>query len=158
MRLSSAVLVPAIGVGLLSMAACNLKGPQTSSLAPVSAASSHVLVFSDDGANAKLALAESPATLMLECAHGTGRVHVTHASTGAPQNVLTLVSGDARDQLKADRQSFEGQTLVLGETTVDAPSLAAFRRSGRLQVSYAGTGLAADARPESFFAACERRG
>ncbi|CAN5344179.1 hypothetical protein BH09PSE2_BH09PSE2_16430 [soil metagenome] len=156
MRLSTVLLIPA-ALGLVSMAACNLQGAQTSALAPTTTASSHVLLFSDDGSNAKLALAESPATLMLECAHGTGRVHVTHASTGAPQAVLTLASGSTRDDLRADRQAFEGQTLVLGESQSNAPALSAFRRSGRLQVSYAGQGLAADAQPEAFFAACERR-
>ncbi len=156
MRLSTLVLIPAAAAGLLSVAACNLQGEQTSALAPVTAAASHVLVFSDDGSNAKLALAESPATLMLECGHGTGRVHITHASTGAPQPVLTLASGSTSDLLPAQRQAFEGQTLVLGEAAADAPALTAFRRSGRLQVSYDGQGLAADAQPEAFFAACER--
>ena len=142
--------------GLTALAACS-HGNEGAALASIPAGPSHVLVFSDDGANAKLALADEPAALMLECAHGSRTVHVTHAAIGGPDATLTLASGGAADSVKADRQAFEGQTLVLADTTTDAPALSAFRRSGLIKVSYAGSDLSAGARPEPFFAACEGR-
>lgn len=153
---SNLLVLAASAAGLIGVAACSHDTGQAS-LAPVTNGSSHALMFSDDGANAKLALAEDPAGLMLECAHGSGIVHVTHASTGDPAAILLLTSGSTTSEMKADRQAFEGQTLVLADTTTDAPALTAFRRSGRLQVRYAGEGLTADAHPEPFFAACEGR-
>ena len=143
--------------GLIALAACSHEAasPALASVAPNSL--SHVLVFSDDGSNAKLALADQPAALMLECAHGSRTVHVTHASVRDPAPMLTLASGAAASSMKADRQAFEGQTLVLADTTTDAPALNAFRRSGVIKVSYAGSDLTAGARPEAFFAACEGR-
>ena len=163
MSLRSKTLFALAGFGVIAgLAACNHDEAQagfaSSSLAPASAGSSHALVFSDDGANAKLALADGPAALMLECAHGSNTVHVTHASIGAPASTLILVSSGASAPMKADRQAFEGQTLVLGETALDAPALAAFRKSGRLSVRYGDEGLTADAHPEGFFKACERAG
>ena len=118
---------------------------------------SHVLLFTDDGANAKLALADEPAALMLECAHGSRTVHVTHAAVENPAPSLTLTSGGVADSITAERQAFEGRTLVLADTTTDAPALSAFRRSGVLKVSYGGGELVAGARPEAFFAACSGR-
>ena len=153
---SQIVLLAGSALGLTALAACSHESGGEA-LASVPAGPSHVLVFSDDGANAKLALAEQPAALMLECAHGSRTVHVTHAAMGGPSPVLTLASGSTADSMKADRQAFEGQTLVLADTTTDAPALSAFRRSGVLKVSYAGGDLTAGARPEAFFAACEGR-
>lgn len=153
---SKLLLIATTTVSLAALGACNNERGQAS-LAPITSDSSHALVFSDDGANAKLALAENPATLMLECAHGSRTVHVTHASAEAPAPVMVLASGAGTSEMRADRQAFEGQTLVLGDTTTDAPALTEFRRSGRLQVRYSGVGLTADAHPEPFFAACEGR-
>jgi hypothetical protein len=159
MALRSPILTAAVAAaGLLSLAACNSEGrPQGTALAPA-AGPSNVLVFSDDGANAKLALAAQPAALMLECAHGSGAVHLTHASDRGPAPVITLASDGAAQPLKAERQAFEGQTLVLADLPADAPPLQAFRRSGRIAVDYAGARLTADARPEAFFAACSKAG
>ena len=143
--------------GFLALAACSHES-STSALASVpTGGPSHELVFSDDGSNAKLALADQPAALMLECTHGSKTVHVTHAAVEGPAPTLTLVSGGASDLVKGDHQAFEGQTLVLGDTTVDSPALAAFRRSGVIRVNYAGSDLTAGARPEPFFKACEGR-
>ena len=156
MMIRSKVLLAVLGIGILGgVAACNHESGQAS-LAPATGGSSNALVFSDDGSNAKLALADQPAALMLECAHGSRTVHVTHASVAGPAEELVLVSDGSEAPMKADRQAFEGQTLVLGETPLDAPALDAFRKSGRLSVHYGGEGLTADAHPEAFFAACSK--
>lgn len=154
---SQLIVLAGAALGAAALAACSHGTAGTALASPPVGGLSHVLVFTDDGGNAKLALAEDPAALMLECAHGSRTIHVTHAAVGGPAPVLTLASGATSDSVKADRQAFEGQTLVLADTTTDAPALNAFRRSGVIKVSYAGSDLTAGAQPEPFFAACEGR-
>jgi hypothetical protein len=147
-----ALIGAAAGVSVLAGCSHETPGP---ALAAANTPSQSLL-FTDDGANAKLATA-SGSSLMLECAHGSHAVHITHASDRGPAPTLTLISGGATSPLKASQQNFMGQTLVLAHAKTDIPALAAFRRSGVLTVNYAGAGVTAAAEPNAFFAACEGR-
>ena len=123
--------------------------------------------YLDEGPSAKLAYGEANSDnvgLMLQCARGSRMVEVSDVVRSAPARTLTLVSAGQRSDLDAQVQPGEGQPLVVAHAPSAAPVLSAFRRSGRMEVSYAGLRYSVAAKPqeqpsvERFFSACERRG
>lgn len=122
--------------------------------------------FLDEGPSAKLAYGQANSDnvgMMLECAKGSRRVDVTDVVRSAPSPTLTLASGRARASLKAEVSSGEGAPLLTATTRSDSPVLQGFRRSGTMEVAYAGLRyqMVASAKErdgvERFFNACEAR-
>ena len=122
------------------------------------------LFYMDEGASAKLAYGQANSDnvgLMLQCQKGSRQIDVTDAARTMPSGTLTLASSGAQTTLKTEAQSFEGSSFVVAHAPSEAAPLRAFRRSGRMDVAYAGThyGVAASADEragvELFFAACE---
>ena len=125
---------------------------------------SYGLYFLDEGASAKLAYGQANSDnvgLMLECAKGSGRVDVTDVVRSAPSPTLTLTSGSARSELKAAVEVGEGAPMLTASTRSDSAVLRGFRRSGTMEVAYAGLRYRMIASPkerdgvERFFSACE---
>lgn len=124
------------------------------------------LFYLDEGASAKLAYGQANSDnvgLMLQCAKGSRMVEVSDAVRSAPAPTLTLASAGRTTDLKAQVQSGEGPPVVVARTSASSPVLAGFRRSGKIEVSYAGLRYGVAAKPqeraglEQFFAACEGR-
>lgn len=118
----------------------------------------------DEGLSAKLAYGEADSDnvgLMLQCAKGSKVIEITDVIRSAPAPTLTLTSGGVRSELQAQAPAGEGVMVARASTT--APALAGFRKSGRIEVAYAGLKYGVSARPqermaiERFFTACERR-
>jgi hypothetical protein len=151
----------------LSLSGCMQDGAQRAAApTPASTVPGFGLYYMDEGASAKLAYGapnSDDVDLMLECAKGSRQVQVTEAAGAAHAPVLTLVSAGRRADFKAEAQTGDGSTILVANATTDAAPLQAFRRSGKLEVAYAGARVgvnaSADERPgvERFFAACERR-
>jgi|GEM_PF-1751618 len=119
--------------------------------------------YLDDGATAKLAYGEANSDnvgLMMECAKGSRTVLVTDLVRSAPAATLTLISGGARADLPAAVEAGDGPAIVTASLRTDAPALTSFRKSGAMEVSYAGLRYAMKAAPaerervEQFFGAC----
>jgi hypothetical protein len=124
------------------------------------------LYYLDEGASAKLAYGQANSDnvgLMLQCAKGSRLVEVSDTVRSAPAPTLVLASDGRTSALKAEVQSGEGSPMVLARAPAASPALAGFRRSGRIEVSYAGLRYGVAAKPqeradvERFFAACEGR-
>jgi hypothetical protein len=122
--------------------------------------------FLDEGENAKLAYGQANSddvALMLQCAKGSSRVEVSDVIRSAPAPTLTLNAGGAKSDVKVEVQPGPGVSIAVGEAPLAAPALKAFRRSGAVQVSYAGLSYAVSAKPqeqrsvERFFSVCEER-
>jgi hypothetical protein len=122
--------------------------------------------FLDEGPTAKLAYGEANSDnvgLMLECAKGSRVVEVTDMVRSAPAPTLTLASAGDVTRLKAEVQSGEGAAIVVARAPSTAPALAGFRRSGHVEVAYAGLRYAIAAKPherasvDRFFALCDGR-
>ena len=124
------------------------------------------LFFLDEGPSAKLAYGEANSDnvgLMLECAKGSHRVRVTDLVRSAAAPMVTLVSDGRETALKTTVAPGAGSSIYPASAPAGAPALAGFRRSGRMQVSYAGLRYGVVAKPnermsvEQFFTACEGR-
>jgi hypothetical protein len=122
--------------------------------------------FVDEGGSAKLAYGQADSDnvgLMLECAKGSGLVEVSDLVRSAPAAVLTLASGGGSNALRAEVQAGEGSPMVVTRVASSAPAMAGFRKSGRLEVAYAGLSYGLAARPfeqisvQRFFNACDGR-
>jgi hypothetical protein len=122
--------------------------------------------YLDEGDSAKLAYGEANSDnvgLMLQCAKGSRLVEVSDAVRSAPDSRLTLKSGDSRSEVKVEIMPGPVAAVAVGQAPVAAPALASFRRSGTMQVSYAGLTYAMAAKDrekpalERFFSACEAR-
>ena len=122
------------------------------------------LFYMDEGVSAKLAYGQANSDnvgLMLQCQKGSRQIDVTDALRATPSDTLTLASNGSQTTLKTETQSFEGSSFLVAHTNSEAAPLKAFRRSGQMNVAYAGTRYALAASPseragvESFFAACE---
>jgi hypothetical protein len=122
------------------------------------------LYFTDEGRSAKLAYGEPNSDnvgLMMECAKGSRQVKLTDVvrSTSAPS--LILVSEGRRSELKAAVEPGAGHSIYTANAPAAAPALAGFRRSGKIEVGYAGLRYGIAAKPnerpgvERFFAACD---
>jgi hypothetical protein len=123
--------------------------------------------YLDEGPSAKLAYGEPNSDnvgLMLQCTRGSRMVEVSDVVRSAPANMLSLASLGQRTDLAAKTEAGEGAPMVVAHAPSAAPALAAFRKSGRMEVSYAGMRYSVAAKPqeqasvERFFSTCERRG
>jgi hypothetical protein len=121
--------------------------------------------FLDDGGSAKLAYGQASSDnvgLMMQCAKGSRTVQVSDVVRSASAPTMTLASAGRSSSLKVDVQPGPGAAVATGQAPVSAPALAAFRKSGQIEVSFAGARYGMAARPqerpiiERFFAACER--
>jgi hypothetical protein len=167
MRAVKAGVAAALGAAsLLVIASCSQDGARQIAAAPSTTVPGFGLFYVDEGGSAKLAYGQANSDdvdLMLECAKGSRTVQVTDVARTAGPAVLTLVSSGASARLNTRTDDGEGSTLLVADSAVDSAPLAAFRRTGRLEVSQAGVrhGLVAraDERPgvERFFTACEGR-
>ena len=124
------------------------------------------LFFLDEGPSAKLAYGEANSDnvgLMLECAKGSRLVRVSDAIRSAPAAMLTLVSDGRTSALKTAVEPGPGASIYTASAPAGSPALAGFRRSGRMEVSYAGLRYGIAAKPtermgiEKFFSACDGR-
>jgi hypothetical protein len=121
--------------------------------------------FLDEGPSAKLAFGQANSDnvgLMLQCAKGSRTVEVSDIirTTSAP--TLMLASGGQQSNIAVETQPGPGAALAVGTAPSGSGALAGFRRSGQIEVSYAGARYAMTAKPqeradvERFFAACDR--
>lgn len=164
------IMLPAAALfAMAAIAGCSHEGEQARldmqpEPAPIPTAM-HVLAFSDDGANAKLASMDAGfggPGLMLECEHGTRLVHLTRVGGDAASTTLALAADGLRSALAIRPQTFEGRSLSTAEASSDALALRGFRRTALLRVEDGPRSLTAtteDGREgaERFFAACEAR-
>jgi hypothetical protein len=151
------------GLSLLGLAAC-MDDAREARLTPTTT-QGYGLFYVDEGASTKLAYGapnSDDVSLMLQCAKGSRVVEISDLSRGGSAPILTLASEGLKADLKAAVDRGEGAALVTARTGVDAPPLQAFRRSGRIDIGYAGAryGIAANAFEragiERFFKACDR--
>jgi hypothetical protein len=162
LKTGGAVLI--VGVSILGLAAC-MQERQEAKLAPQPAPSGFGLFYMDEGASVKLAYGapnSDDVGFMMQCAKGSRRVEITDvARVGAPPN-LTLNAQGRAAALRAVLVDGAGTSILVARTAADTPPLQAFRRSGRIDVVYAGKryGVTASAAEkvgvERFFSACER--
>jgi hypothetical protein len=155
-------------LGLLAcgtLPACTSDQPQ-SPTAAISDTSSYGLFYLDEGASAKLAYGQANSDnvgLMLECAKGSRLVELTDVVRSSPAPVITLISAGARSDLRTDPPSADNSGVLIAHAKTDAPALEGFRRTGSLEVAYAGLHYRIAATPqarrgvERFFSACETR-
>jgi len=119
--------------------------------------------LTDEGGSAKLAYGEANSDnvdLMLQCAKGSRVVDVIDALQAKGAHRLTLTSSGKAETLKVHAEDGEGGELWVARTAINDAPLAAFRRSGQLDVArgslHADIGATADerVRVERFFTAC----
>lgn len=152
-------LVFVAGVGTL--AACGYDSQK----AALNAAPGFGLYYNDAGQTASLAYGQPNSdnvALMLECAKGSGRVQVSDAARTGPVPQIVLASSGMKSTLAARMEASEGPPVLVADAGTASPALAAFRRTGRIDVAYGDVryGVSADraeqGRVAKFFAACER--
>ena len=160
-----------IVLGVTALAALALSGCMEGSgreqahVAPQSSAPGFSFYLMDEGPSVKLAYGQANSDnvgLMLQCRKGSGEVEITEA-TGTPKVArLTLVSSGTSAALKTRLDSGEGSPVLVASARIDAAPLAAFRRSGAIEVVRSDgrypIKATSDDRPriEGFFRACER--
>lgn len=129
------------------------------------AASGFAFHFLDEGESAKLAYGQANSDnvgLMLQCAKGSRTVEVSDIVRSRPASTMTLASQGQSAELKTEIQPGPSAAIAVARAPAANPALQGFRRSGQLQVSYAGLKYAMAARPderasvERFFSMCER--
>ena len=151
----------ALAAGGVLMTGCTYgdKPQPTASIAPTFG-----FYYLDEGPSAKLAYGEANSDnvgLMLQCAKGSRMIDVSDVVRSSAAPTLTLASSGQRTELKAEVKAGEGMPVVMARSPSGAPALIGFRRSGRIEVSYAGLRYGIIAKPqerasvERFFAACE---
>lgn len=147
--------------GLGALAACGYDGQK----AALNGTPGYGLYYNDSGQTASLAYGQPNSdnvALMLECAKGSGRVQVSDAARTGPVPQIVLASSGVKSTLAARMETAEGPPVLVADARVASPALAAFRRTGRIDVAYGDVryGLSADraerGRVARFFAACER--
>jgi hypothetical protein len=162
MKLRYLALTLAIAGGGVALMACSHDETQAR-LDPAPRAEMGFFLV-DEGDHAKLAYGEANSDnvgLMLECAKGSGVVQVTDLVRSSPSPTLTLASDGARSSLAAKVDAGEGMAVATAKARLDAPALRGFRRTGAMEVSYAGLRYTLAASPrerdrlQSFFSACD---
>jgi hypothetical protein len=157
----AAVLIA--GLSALVAAACTQDGSKGA--LPAAANPGFALFYMDEGASAKLAYGapnSDDVGLMMECAKGSHTIYVSDVARGGAAPTLTLASQGRSASLAATPSSGDGAALLTARARSDIPPMQAFRRSGRIDVAYAGSKYAITASPteragvERFFAACDR--
>lgn len=121
--------------------------------------------YLDEGDSAKLAYGQANSDnvgLMLQCAKGSRMVEVSDLVRSNSAPTMTLASGGQKSDMKVDVQPGPGAAVAVGRTALASPALAGFRKSGQMEVSYAGLHYTVAAKPQDrptldrFFSACER--
>ena len=121
--------------------------------------------FLDEGESAKLAYGQANSDnvgLMLQCMKGSRQVEVSDIVRSSPASTLTIASQGQSAQLKTEIQPGPSAAIAVARASAASPALQGFRRSGQLEVSYAGLKYAMAAKPEEkasaerFFSMCER--
>jgi hypothetical protein len=158
----SVALLAVLGLSGMGAASCTQDGSKGALPAP---APGFALFYMDEGSSAKLAYGapnSDDVGVMMECAKGSNVIEVSEVARTGPSHTLDLTSQGRSASLQAIPAGGEGEVLVIGRTRSDAPPLQAFRRSGRIDVAYAGTQYAIETNPtersgvKRFFAACDR--
>jgi len=161
-------LAAALVIAGAALSACGHEQGQTrASLSP-----GFGLFYNDQGATAVLAYGQANSddvALMLQCRKGSGRVQVSDVARhpmakGAPAPRLVLTSNGRRTELPArvETGQSDGPPILTADTALDGDALKAFRRSGRISVSFGDVRYGLTARTqeragvERFFVACTR--
>ncbi len=124
------------------------------------------LYYNDQGSVAALAYGAANSDdvgLMLQCVKGSGRVEVSDVARQAPAPRLILTSAGRSTELPVALQSgmSDGPPILTADTSSKSDALAAFRKSGRINVTYGkiryGLRATSDEKRgvEEFFTACE---
>ena len=159
LRILALTTVLAAGV---MIAGCSHDETQTSGL-DLATAQPLGFFYLDEGDSAKLAYGEANSDnvgLMMECAKGSRTVQVTDLVRSNTAPTLSLISNGVRADLPAAVETEGGPAIVTASLKADAPALAGFRRSGVMEVAYAGLRYDMRAAPaerervEQFFTAC----
>ena len=127
------------GLGVLGLAAC-MDDAREARLMPTTTPG-YGLFYMDEGASTKLAYGapnSDDVSLMMQCAKGSRMVEISDLSRGGSAPTLTLASEGRKAELKATADNGDGTALVTARAAIDAAPLQAFRRSGRIDVGYAG--------------------
>jgi hypothetical protein len=163
-KLKTSVTALMAGVAILGLSAC-MQTRQEAKVLPQPTPSGFGLFYTDEGASVKLAYGaphSDDVGFMMQCAKGSRRVEITDVARGGAGANLTLSSQGHATALKIALADGDGTPILVARTTADAPPLQAFRRSGRIDLAYAGkrysvmAGPAEKVRVERFFSACER--
>ena len=146
------------------LAACTHGGRQAA-VASIPTPYAYGLFYADEGTSVKLAYGAANSddvSLMMMCAKGSHRIEVTDMARDGAAPTLTLVSGGQTAQLKTSPVGGDGEPLLVAHASADLAPLAAFRRSGRIDVAYPGARYVIIATPseraavERFFSACDQ--
>ncbi len=147
-----------------TFAGCSYNSAERAALEPATPGMG--FFFLDEGASAKLAYGVANSDnvgLMMECDKGSRLVRVTDLVRSNAAPVIILASAGKRSELAAKVDPGMGQPLVTASAPSASPAFTGFRRSGKIEVSYAGLNYAVAAKDfekpqvEKFFAACEGR-
>ena len=121
--------------------------------------------YLDEGGSAKLAFGQANSDnvgLMLQCAKGSRVVEVSDLVRSNSAPTMTLASGGQRSDMKVEVQPGPSSAIAVGRAPLGSPALAGFRKSGQIEVTYAGLHYAVAAKPQDrasldrFFTACDR--
>lgn len=161
MAIRSSVLA-GLGLAALAIAGCSHDDQRAAML--LTEAPQFGLFFNDQGESASLAYGEANSdnvSLMLQCDKGSGKVQVSDIARSEKAPALMLASGGDKNDLGARLEPSEvGPSLLVADTTPDAPALKGFRKTGRITVgqgsdSYRITAAGRErAEVDLFFTAC----
>lgn len=121
--------------------------------------------YLDEGPSAKLAYGQANSDnvgLMLQCSKGSKVVEVSDMVRTQAAPTMTLASSGQQSNVSMKVEPGPGAAVATGRTSAESPALAGFRKSGQIEVTYAGFKYGMRAKPqeranvERFFAACER--
>ena len=121
--------------------------------------------YLDEGPSAKLAYGQANSDnvgLMLQCAKGSRTVEVSDMVRSESAPTMTLASAGQRSDVAMKVEPGPGAAIATGRTSATTPALLGFRKSGRIEVTYAGLKYGMAAKPqerpnvERFFSACDR--
>ncbi len=125
------------------------------------------LFYNDQGPTVALAYGlpnSDDVALMLQCAKGSGMVQVSDVARGKPAGAILLASAGRTTSVAVKPEAGEssGPGVLQGSTPLGAPALGGFRRSGVIEVAYAGVRYTITAAPaerpgvERFFGVCRK--
>ena len=121
--------------------------------------------YLDEGPSAKLAYGQANSDnvgLMLQCSKGSKIVEVSDMVRTQSAPTMLLTSAGQQSSVAMKVEPGPGAAVATGRTPAGTPALVGFRKSGRIEVSYAGAKYGMAAKPqeranvERFFAACDR--
>jgi hypothetical protein len=121
--------------------------------------------YLDEGPSAKLAYGQANSDnvgLMLQCSKGSKIVEVTDMVRTEAAPTMMLVSAGQQSSVAMKVEPGPGAAIATGRTPAGTPALVGFRKSGKIEVTYAGAKYGIAAKPqeranvERFFVACEK--